>query len=525
MSSKATRALVVLVTVVGMSACLSVGGQGAKNADRAGEATSEAVIWQEQAELEDPATTSFEETFLSEATANHSVRHLFELETEGEDDSVELFKATLENVEDVKMPAEDPAFLAEIKNEWASTPVDELRTYGIPVVMNPEVERLIYYFSTDMKDLIEAALGRSSKYEAFMRGILREEGLPEDIVWICLVESAFKDKAYSSAGASGLWQFIESTGQLYGLVQNYSIDERRDPELATRAAARFLRHLYGKLHSWPLAFAAYNAGLGRVDRAIQRGGTENFWELSAKKLLPEQTRTYVPAIMAGMIIAKNPARFGFSPAYEPARNVDRVEFSESIDLAVLADATNIPAADLARLNPHFRRPATPSGSRKYNLYLPRGSSASFLTAAARIPNDKKHRWTAHSVRRGETLGAIAQRYGISIDAIMGSNAIRNPKRLRVGQELRIPPRAGAHPVTVAAKSNVDERRSTARRATPAQPPRTKASSQVHKVRPGDTLYRIAQRYGVSLPELRRWNKLGPRSLIHPGDLLTLFVKN
>jgi membrane-bound lytic murein transglycosylase D len=324
------------------------------------------------------------------------------------------------------------------------------------------------------------------------------------------VESTFKVKAYSRAHAKGLWQFIASTGRKYGLRRNYWIDERSDPLKATRAAARYLRDLYDRFGDWYLAMAAYNAGEGRIERAMRRLRTRDFWRLARSRALGRETRNYVPAVLASILILKDPERYGFEAEYDPVWRYDTAEVDSATELRVIAECAGTSLKEVRAYNPELRRLITPPDSGPYTVKLPRGTYKRFAKAFAEVPRDKRLTYTKHRVKRGETLTTIARRYRTSVSALQSANRIRNRHRISVGQVLTVPlgPAGEIH----AKRDSRSAGRSAYKRG----------QRLVHRVRRGQTLYGIARRYRTSVRSIQRWNNLGSSTLLHPGRRLVVY---
>lgn len=372
-------------------------------------------------------------------------------------------------------------------------------TYDVPIEINPKVQAYIEHFTTKRRDQIAQALERSGPYLPMMREIFAEKGLPQDLVNLAYIESAFKVTAYSRARAVGIWQFIRGTGRKYGLNRNWWVDERRDPVKATVAAADYLSDLYELFESWPLAIAAYNAGEGKVLKAIRRQKTTNVWKLR----LPRETKFYVPAFMAMTIIAKDPEAYGFTRPVEQPWELDQVTVGEPTDLRLLAKAADVSTDELRRLNPELRRLVTPP-QKHYVLNLPAGSKATFREALAQLPRVRRVGWQQRHVRRGETLSVIALRYGTTVATLMEMNRLKSPHRIRAGTRLTVP---------VPALTLAD---------TPKTPQDTNGAEGFHYVvQRGDTLWDIARAHRVSTQDLKRWNDLRD-SRIYPGRALRVF---
>ena len=255
------------------------------------------------------------------------------------------------------IPGWDPSLEEELKN-W-----EHQVKFDVPIQMNKQVRAYLVYFSTERKAVITRYLARSTRYLPMIKEVFQEAGLPEDMAYLAMIESGFNNKAYSPAAASGMWQFIKGTGLRYGLAIDGYVDERRDPEKATRAAAKYLLDLYKQFGSWYLAAASYNCGEGRVQRELNQSNHKNFWELSANQCLPTETKNYVPQMIAATIIAKNPEKFGFKNVpYLPPVKYDKVPVNETTSLTAAAVAVNVPAEEVQALNPELLRGVTPPDS-------------------------------------------------------------------------------------------------------------------------------------------------------------------
>jgi membrane-bound lytic murein transglycosylase D len=270
--------------------------------------------------------------------------------------------------------------------------------------MNKQVRAYLVYFSTERKAVITRYLSRSTRYLPMIKEVFREEGLPEDLAYLAMIESGFNNRAYSPAAACGMWQFIKGTGLRYGLAIDSYVDERRDPEKATRAAAKYLLDLYKQFGSWYLAAASYNCGEGRVQRELNQSNHKNFWELSANMCLPTETKNYVPQMIAATIIAKNPEKFGFKNVpYLPPVKYDKVPVTETTSLTAAAVAVNVPPDEVADLNPELLRGITPPDAQSYTLNLPPSSKEKFLKniTIARIEHPAV---ASHPIRTARSSG-------------------------------------------------------------------------------------------------------------------------
>jgi membrane-bound lytic murein transglycosylase D len=435
--------------------------------------------------------------------------------------------------------------------------------YDIPMDLNTKVLDYVEIFQTSRRRGFEAGLIRSRKFEAIMKPIFTEFGIPTDLYYLALIESGFNPKAYSRARAMGVWQFIASTGRLYGLRRTDWLDERRDPEKATRAAARHLKDLFDEFGSWPLAFAAYNAGRGRVQRAITKAGTNDFWSLD----LPAETRNYVPAFFAALIIAKDPERYGFQLEYEQLEPTEIMEVGGGTRLSLVAALCRTSVDTIQDLNPELRKTTVPPGG-KYALKIPAGRTEDLVAGLAKVPSGRSTAGqTGYRVAPGDTLFSLAQRFGTSPDAIREASRMKGSD-LRPGQELVIPglrlveapiPRApgrvvvsstvpqsyrvrsGDSPWSIARRFNIplddllawndmstdtvlSVGQAIALRDPGATGPataRTSRSGRTYEVRRGDNLWQISRKFDTPMEELRRLNGFGPEHDLKPGDRVIL----
>ena len=365
---------------------------------------------------------------------------------------------------------------------------------------NPEVQREIKSFTNGEREFFREAYRRSGLYRPMILAKLEEAGLPSRLSWLPLVESAFKVKAYSRASAVGLWQFISSTGQRYGLTRDYWIDERMDPEKSTDAAIAYLTELHDQFGDWPKALAAYNCGEGRVAR-LQRskpGQYLDFWDLYT--MLPRETRRYVPRFIATLMIVEDPEKYGMDlpEPLPPLPDWTIVEIDKALQLEKLEAKLGLPKGTLETLNPELRRKATPKGL--YRLKVPVTTETTVVAAVAAIPewSPPQPTYVTHRVRRGETLSHIARRYGTSVGAIMRFNNLRSANRIWPGQRLKVPTSKGGGAIASASSFN--------------------PVSGTHTVRRGDSLYSIARRYRTTVERIKRDNNLRSNT-IHPGQQL------
>jgi membrane-bound lytic murein transglycosylase D len=310
--------------------------------------------------------------------------------------------------------------------------------YNIPVVIDPSVQSHIHFFNTSIRSRFEQWLVRLSRYRPIVENIFAEFNLPSDLVYLSLVESGFNPYAFSRAKATGPWQFMKGTGKLYGLRIDHYVDERRDPIKSTVAAARYLRDLYDLFGTWPLAMAAYNAGEGKVMRALHKAQAETFSDISKTRLIRRETKQYVPRIMAATVIARNPDQYGFSQEPVPPHEFEEVVVSRPLHFRAIANTTGIPYEELRLLNPELRRDATPPGDSAYHLKVPVGSSAKVMQLLDRVPTYKfpplpaksqrfktdSSRW--YRVRVGDTLEKVSKRFRVPLKTLKARNNLSGP---------------------------------------------------------------------------------------------------
>lgn len=382
-----------------------------------------------------------------------------------------------------------------------------------PVELNDRTLACIDLYQGRLRDWFSAALVRGGRYLPHIREVFAEEGIPQDLAYLALVESAFKTNALSRAKAKGVFQFIPATGKRYGLQQDWWVDERSDPEKATHAAAKYLKQLYAMLGDWNLALAGYNAGEYKVLRGINRYGTRDFWELArTRSAFRAETRNYVPMIHAAIVVAKAPEKYGFSVTPDARLAYDRVPVDGPVDLRVIAECVETPLDDVRSLNPELKRLATPAGV-SYALRVPQGRGGQLSQCLAAVPAEKRVQFRTHVVVRGQTLYSVAKKYGIRSQDLADANGLSVRRTLSTGTELIIPiePRAA-----VAASRPASAGVTRASNEIPSS--RTRLS---YRIRPGDTLGSIATQYGITVRELQSWNRLRS-SRIAAGGLLTIY---
>lgn len=407
-------------------------------------------------------------------------------------------------------------------------------TTTIPLDQNQLVEQSIRYLLRSPDKHLHHWLRRAHTYFPMIEKVFSEEGVPDEVKYLAMVESGLNPKAVSHANAVGMWQFIYSTGKAYGLQRTHWVDERMDPEKATRAAARYLKDLYAQFGDWHLAMAAYNCGPGRVARAVRRhGGNATFWDVY--DALPRETRNYVPMFIAAALVVSDPGSFNVKQVQPgPRYAYDVAQVEGMIDLRMVADLSGSDVETIKALNPEIRQWSTPPSKTGYSLRLPVGSQQRFLQAYASLPPQQRQGQSEYTVRSGDTLGKIARRHDTSVAALQEINGIRGSV-IHAGQTLIVPVQEGTYAgVAVSAGSgSVDYGTSnfsqTSLAANPstdrgsvAEPATNQSSTRVrYRVRRGDNLTKIASKYGVSVSSIKGWNNLrGDR--INAGQTLTLY---
>jgi membrane-bound lytic murein transglycosylase D len=395
-------------------------------------------------------------------------------------------------------PSADPNVRAKAQAEIKSTRSD------LPLMMTDQVAGYISYFSNRGRGTFERAFARSGRYHDMMVTILKQEGVPQDLIYLAQAESGFHPLAVSRVGARGIWQFMGSRARGYGLQHSMWVDDRQDPEKSTRAAARHLKDLYAQFGDWYLAMAAYNSGPGTVQAAVKRTGYADFWELYRRNVLPKETRNYVPIILAMTIVSKNLSQYGFDDVSmdEPVA-YDTVTVNYPVDLRLAAECVDATAVQLQELNPSLLRLTTPREG-TFVLHLPSGTKDQYLTAIAAVPPDMRLWWRYHKVQPGDTLASLSRSYRVPAKSIAAANHLdETDKDLEADAKLVIPLAVGKHPASDTA--------TYARRITR------------YHVRKGDTVESVAENFGVSAQMVRRWNGLPRGSSLRGRKVLALHL--
>jgi len=384
----------------------------------------------------------------------------------------------------------DPNLVAKATADLATTKSD------LPLVMNEYVATFINFFAYTQKghNTILHSFERSGRYRAMIQRVLAEEGVPQDLIYLAVAESGFQPKAIDRRSrAGGMWQFMP--GPYYGLTRNAYVDERFDPEKSTRAYARYMKFLHDELGDWYLAMAAYDHGAGNMQHAVQRTGYADFWELYKRNELPRETENYVPEILAAIIIANHPHQYGFDDlTLDPPVLTDTVTIDYSIDLRLVSDLVGAPVDEIEALNPSLLRMVTPPEA-SFDLHLPAGTATLFQQRVALIPEARRNSWRYHTVVAGDTLASVAQEYRVPVAQLAAAN------QLTAGDSLTGPTDVEALVVPVPLSAEAQAR------------------ARLYTVRRGDTLVTIADRFGVSLSQLRRWNGIPSGIRVEPGRRL------
>jgi membrane-bound lytic murein transglycosylase D len=387
-----------------------------------------AIDWMLEAADADPAGL---EDYCNQIDEMVEAIHRYDLAGLGASASLEqgkFEKAPLEDILQMTFPV-DPKLNYKVREQVKST-VSQL-----PLSVNDTVLGYINYFSNRGHSTIVAATERSGRYRPMIQRILDEEGVPQELIHLAQAESGFIPRAVSRAAAGGMWQFLAWRGQQYGLMQTRYTDERMDPEKATRAAAHHLRDLYSEFGDWYLAIAAYNCGPGTVEKAVERTGYADFWELRSRGVLPAETTNYVPIILAMTIMEKNAAEYGLQGIQlDPPLEYDTVEILAPTSLALVADITEMPLPELAALNPAVLRSMVPEN---YSLHVPKGIGNPLAASLQLIPAEHRDSWRMHRVGSGETLASVSKLFGTTPNIIMAANNLRSPETVE-GDRLLIP---------------------------------------------------------------------------------------
>lgn len=379
---------------------------------------------------------------------------------------------------------------AKSLDDAAAVDIEAAASMDIPD--NRFVRSAVNLFSTTLRNDIQTYLVRSARYKKLIDKALVDSGLPKGLAYLPVIESGYSQTMTSRAGARGMWQFMEDTAREYGLRVDWWVDERADPERSTRAAAQYLRDLYREFNDWPLALAAYNAGPGRIRRALTSSAASSFWELSELGAIPKETRGYVPTFFATLMIASDPATYGFQLSQTAEPDVKRVEVEGPFSLRYLSVVTSIDPEQLRQLNPALRRGIVPPG--RNTIRVPANAAELVASRAATLRNDDAEvAVCSFRLRDGDSLNRIARAIGTNVDTIVSMNGLRSPSAVGEGDSLYLPVRARE----LGSLLN--------------------AEATYYAVRKGDTLFSIARRYSLTVDELRDLNDLRRDDKLHPGQ--------
>jgi len=381
----------------------------------------------------------------------------------------------------------DPNVVAKAQTQLATTKSD------LPLMVNDYVAAFINFFANSQKghNTLLHSFQRYGRYKAMIERVMADEGVPHDLIYLAVAESSFQPRALNARShAGGMWQFMPYGD--YGLKRNGYVDERFDPEKSTRAYARYMKFLYDQLGDWYLAMAAYDWGAGNVQRAVQKTGYADFWELYKRHNLPGETQNYVPEILAAIIIANHPTQYGFDEiTLDPPVLTDTVTINYAVDLRLISDLVDAPVDELMALNPSLLRMATPPET-AFDLHLPAGTAAVYEQRIAGIPESKRASWRYHRLTPDDSLASVAHTYHVTVAELAAANQLHADQSIAGIEALVVP----VAPV-----------------ATPS------LHTLLYTTRRGDTLVSIADRFGVSLDQLRRWNKIPSGIKVEPGRRL------
>lgn len=425
-----------------------------------------------------------------------------------EEISVVAFQKQLaRSLDSIKVPASDSMLMHKIISQ-------EKTTFNFPIVWNERVYKALYFLGHGRKGPLEKWISRASYYLPGIKKMFADSGLPTDLSYLPLIESGFNPLAYSRAHAAGMWQFIASTGSLYGMRKDGWIDERRDFLKSTRGAVSYLKKLFNQFSDWQIALAAYNCGENGMTNAVNRAFAKNFWQLR----VPRETKNYVPEFIAALIIAKNPQCYGFSNNVTDTFDLDTVDINDCISLYAVADSLNMSPEELRNLNPHILHWCTHPNKQHVTLYLPKGAKDKFLASYNRSPADFTVSWSTYQVKSGETLKGIARRFNVPSEALFALNNFSKRQRIAAGQQISVPiplnPSASHGPMIRA--STFNSRHHYTEMAV--------SGMRVikYKVRAGDCVWGLSQLFRVDRNDLCKWNHISGIKSLRSGEIVTIY---
>lgn len=401
-----------------------------------------------------------------------------------------------------------------VDSDIATQPaLEEEVVHDFPITINKQVQFYLDLFQGRQRSYFERWMARSTKYLPTIHAELQQAGLPLDLAYLAMIESGFNPSAYSRAHASGLWQFIRGTGRNYGLRIDSWVDERRNPEKATKAAIAYLSFLHSEFDDWYLAVAAYNAGEGKIGRAIKKYKTRDFWKLAEYKYLKLETKRYVPKLIAAILIAKQPEKYGFTAIkYQEPVESDHIDVPPGVDLAAVAVSAGTSVKKIRSLNNELKKSRTPPGSKGYTLAIPAGSKELVADNLNRLHPVITTDFKTHTVRKGDTLTKICRRYSLNKTTLLKANKLRSAQ-LKKGQRLRIPYRTTKY-VLLKEGETAESRFADAGKG---------GKMILHELRKGDTLSKIAKQYKVPVEVLKQWNDITNERKIRAGQHLALYI--
>lgn len=428
-------------------------------------------------------------------------------------------------IDEIPLPSEEEITSFEAQEENQSESLSSLLTeetdtipeitYDYPMAMNRKVQFFLDHFQHTQPENFRKWLSRSARYLPMIQKKLKEAGMPLDLAYLPMIESGFLLTAYSSARAAGPWQFLRSTGRMYGLkIDNY-VDERRDPVKSTAAAISFLKDLYRDFNSWHLATAAYNGGAGRIGKAIKKTGSTDFWTLANSSHIKRETKYYVPKLIAAIMIAKDPEKYGFTDIeYEPPLEYEILEVPRWTSLQAVAVAGDLQLEYLRDLNRQLRRAITPPEVKRYPLKVPPGKKELIEARLPRVNAIVTTSYKTHVVKKGDSLTRICNNYNINKKTLLKANNLRTAE-LKAGQRLRIPYKTTSY--------KLFEENQVAGRITPAD--MAPENLVLHKVKRGETISELARRYNVPMHMIAAWNGLNNLNSLRAGQQLAFYLQD